>query len=283
MKIVISTNINYEKPIAKLFRQISRSGYDKINSEIIVVISGYKENLPPRRRKLDDFFPSVYNINCTVICTTFNSWEYTAYHMLYIHSNHPLVISDRYLLIMDTCELLPTFNDKMNKIRAMKFPEEHKAWIYSVKGLRVSNIHLFSKEVVDNYQNNFGRAVSKSEGIVVESEHCCLPAEYHKHKVCNIRFFGQVFYDKIERKKIGKPEKIYGTGRRTCFAYECFGIKKWILLWKEGDMTNNITDIEIPKHDLTCKRLEQSEKHKLINSIANETIKIIIANKKTKQ
>ena len=219
---------------------MKNKGYNNFEHQVILVISGAERNTQPEMGYVHHFFQDVPDdIKCCIILAQLDSWEYTSYHMLYVHRDHPLVDSDKYFLLMDSCTVDVTFCDKMKRFENYEPFPKHIPWIYGCNNLRTSNTYVFNKAVVLNYKDNFGTAVTKHKGINVEAGFC---VNVDGKMVCGVKGFGR-FLTHGPRWKL-PPKDIYGTGSpRSPHWYPCFGIKKWILLNRFGDFDENIEKI----------------------------------------
>lgn len=253
LKITINTNIKYGKSLSMLLWSMINKGY-KDFKDVIIVVSGYKEETKePFIGKIGEIFPEneLPDIECCIILTEMENWEYTAYHMLYVYREHPLVKSERYISLMDTCIVDKTFAGKINKLKEFVPENAGGAWIYGCKGIRVSNMYLFSREVVLNYKNNFETLVNKVDAVLMESGGC---VENNGVEVCGIHNFGE-FFDCGHHKRRLAAVDIYDTGYpRTPFFFEFLGVTKYIMLMWHGDMIGKLEKIDLPESERIKER-----------------------------
>lgn len=229
MKIIINSHAGYEKPLNLLFNSMIDAGFTDFADEVILVVGGAKKNRGPKRRDISKIFPTLPSIICTVILTRMNNFEYTGFHMLHVHRDHVLVRSTRYLFLMDTCTVGRFFMKKYKRCKEYVPLIEEPNWIHSVSNRYVSNICLFSRNVVLLYGDNFKKQLTKEEAIKVEGG----------RKVRGVKplwAFGHRLHSSSRRSRKHKRD-IYGTGEiRTGFWYPIFGVIKWVFLGGKGDV-----------------------------------------------
>lgn len=223
MKIIINSHVKYEKPLYVLLESMVANKFNDWG-KIILVVGGCDEDKEPCKLNVRHLFSKCPDIELPIIQTTFDNWEYTGYHMLYVYRENPLVKSDKYLFLMDTCTVNLKFPSTINKLEAFIPPNAKSNWVYGCQGDRASNIYLFSREVVLSYKENFGTKFTKWEAVQLEGNKSLIIKD---HKVSGVRSFGTMF-TAPERKQI-RLQDIYDTGYpRRCMLYRCFNIIKWV-------------------------------------------------------
>jgi len=229
MKIIINSHAGYEKPLNLLFNSMIDAGFTDFADEVVLIVGGAKKNRGPKRRDISKIFPTLPSIVCPVITTKMNNFEYTGFHMLYVHRDNRLVKSDRYLFLMDTCTVGRFFMKKYNRCKNYVPLIESPNWIHSVSNRFVSNICLFSRKVVLSYGDNFKKKLSKEEAVSVEGGR-------QVKGVKPLWAFGHRLHSNVRRTRRHKKD-IYGTGViRTGFWYPEFGVIKWVFLAGKGDV-----------------------------------------------
>lgn len=217
--------------------------FKDFQSDVILVVGGCDQDIEPTIMDVREIFPEAPSVRCCVIQTKFDNWEYTGFHMLHIYKDHPLVFSDRYLTIHDTCTVGADFVTKYNNCKVWQPPEPNKkAWIFSVQGIKVSrlsNIYLFSRRVVLNYNDNFKTKLTKGEAVDVEGRKTIKGVRPLIH-------FGESFGAPTPR-QIFMPKDIYDTGYpRLPHWFPVFGVTKWVLLHWYGDFTEQEIKLNFP-------------------------------------
>lgn len=222
--------------------------FKDFESDVILIVGGCEKNIVPTLMNIKEVFPEAPSIQCIIIQTTVDNWEYTGFHMLHIYRDHPLVFDDRYLTIHDTCTVVPDFVHRYELCKTWKPSlkgrnKNPEAWIYSVTGIkhrRLSNIYLFSREVVLNYKDNFKTKLTKGEAVDVEGRRV-------RKGVRPLLHFGVPFNSGVPRQVLPARD-VYDTGyNRLPHYYPVFGIVKWILLHFYGDFTEPNIKLNFPK------------------------------------
>jgi len=250
MKIVINSNVRYKKPLAVLLQSIYDSGFQAFEN-IIIVMSQSAKNTPPMRVNAQEFIPDAPNIEICLIEITMNSFDFTGFHSLYIYSEHPLIKTDYYLYLLDTCTVDLTFAEKYNNIitenkiiQIMTTYKEidiisyhHPIYTRIVSyDFPQSSIFMFDKYVILNYQNNFSIPLTKREGLSIEDGK---PIIKRGRVIKPLKSFGQ--FTSLGQRIRTETKDIYNTKYpRTGFYYPRFGITKWILLGQNGDFTGKV-------------------------------------------
>lgn len=233
MKIVINSNVHYRKPVSVLIKSMTDIGFQHFES-IILVVSQSAADVPPRKVQLREIVPEAPDVEICVIEMTMNNFDYAGYHALHLYKDDPLVAAPAYLYIMDTCTVAQDFSDKYAALQVDKdvvttCPAPH------------SNICAFGCDVVTNYGDNFGTPLTKDEAVAVEFER---PVIKDGKVISGILSFGK-FVKAGDRIGIENLD-IYGTGHlRHRALYDFFGINKWILMFRTGDMTGYVTALAV--------------------------------------
>lgn len=247
LKITINTNVAYGKQLSILIRSMHDSGYNDFRN-LIIVVSGSSQDKEPYIGSIKEIFPDYEfpNIECCIVLAKMENFEYTAYHMLYVYREHDLVISKRYISLMDTCIVDHTFKDKIKYLSNFTPKGAKGAWLYGCKGYRVSNLFLFSRDVVLNYKNNFETLVDKVTAVYLEGGSC---ESVKEKEICGLHNFGEFFDTGGHRRRLA-AEDIYGTGiPRTPYYFNFLGLKKYVMLMWQGDIKGDLERIDLPLHE----------------------------------
>ena len=232
MKIIINSHVKYKKARDVLFETLKKTGFsDKKN--IIVVCSGSKE----------DKDPYIHDDGYIMIESKLNNFDYNGYHMLYLYQNHPLIVDNFYLYLLDTVTFDISFNQTYKKIQKILKTVPLNT-VFIPKSFH-SNICLFGSQVINEYKTNFALPLNKEEAIYLE-----LHKSYMKDNtiIYNISNYGNkhIISDRIEIEYPLSSQNgidIYKNGNpRRGFYYPFFSIYKWILWGFNGDFTENKVD-----------------------------------------
>jgi hypothetical protein len=230
MKLVINSNVNYEKPLRKLFLSLRGAGFRDYKN--IIVVRGQSESdEEPKKVKISKVVKLGIRDELTLINMRLNNFDYTGYHALNVYKEHPLVSSDWYMYILDTVTVNSLFVSFINS--ACPDPDE-----LMITMRPHSNICAFGSEVIKNYGNNFGTPLTKDEAIRLEFDS---PIEKN---VASISRFGRITQMNT-RYLVGEAD-IYGTGHpRKNLYYPDFGLSKWIFWGRTGDILGDVQENKV--------------------------------------
>lgn len=205
--------------------------------KIILVVGGCDKDQEARKLDIQNLFPEAPQLNLSVIETAFDNWEYTGYHMLYVHRESPLVKSDKYLFLMDTCTVGPRFPGVIKELENFVPKRAKQRWIHGQRGRKTSNIYLFSREVVLAYKDNFGVKVNKGQAVQLEG---VKTLTVRGRRIGGIRAFGDMY--PAARGRVSRGFKdVYKTGYpRKGYWYPRFALTKWIFWCNSGDITGKL-------------------------------------------
>jgi hypothetical protein len=227
MKIIINSNINYKKALYVNLKSLLSTGFDRFN-DIVLVISQSTHDEGPKKININKFISDTPSFEICVIQMKMNNFDYCGYHALNIYKNDDLVYDNSYLYILDTC----TYdNDFLNKYLKLNIKKSTVVTCYHPH----SNICAFDKDVVDSYGDNFRVPLTKREAIHLE----CGELIKNEKLIRGITSFGT--FESIGPRIMMENLDIYDTGHARVRAhYPYFGVNKWILWAKNGDMTGNV-------------------------------------------
>lgn len=230
IKLVINSHIDYVYPRQVLLDSLNLAQFDF--SEIILVLSGATTNNI-----------SVCN-NITTIYSIKNNYDYNGFDVLYDYKDHNLVLNSFYLYIHDTTTVDRNFTDKIKTLETFLGNKSTDIVLIS-KGFH-SNICLFGCDVIQNYKNNFSQfTLTKKQAVELEIEGKIIKED---KTMFGIKHFGNTTFLQ-ERQVSSNISDIYNTGfPRHCFFYRDFGIYKWVLWGKDGDILHqNVVPINYGK------------------------------------
>jgi len=237
MKIVINSNTHYTKQLATLIKSMIDVGFRRFEA-LVVVVSQSPVDVPPRKIQLREILPEAPAAEICIIEMAMNSFDYTGYHALHLYKNDPLVAAPCYLYLMDTCTVTPEFNNAYATLRV----EKHEVTTCEPPH---SNICAFGADVVTSYADNFGAPLTKDEAVAVEFETAVVK---DGKEITGILQFGW-FVRSGDRVGMDNAD-IYGTGHlRHRARYPQFGVDKWIFMFKTGDVTGAISDLDLAAHN----------------------------------
>lgn len=231
MKLVINSNINYKTPLSKLFQSLMDSHFKRF-SDVVVVVGQCENDEEPKSAKISEITNLDSAEEITLIRVRLNNFDYTGYHALHLHAHHPLVKTDWYMYMLDTATVSDpkTFVNFIDS--TMIGPDQILVPIHPH-----SNICAFGHKVIVNYGSNFGTELTKDEAIRLEFN---APIE---KDVKSIVSFGSIIL--LPPRQLMGEDDVYGTGHpRVGFNYDHFGLTKWILWGRTGDLTGNLAKNE---------------------------------------
>jgi hypothetical protein len=227
VKLVVNSNINYRKPLGALFDSLLEIGFEKFE-EVVVVVGGHLD-LPPRMESVSAISDCGSDAKVVVVGMKINNYDYTGYHALNMYINDPMLSSDGYFYSLDTVTFEQSF---VPFFRSLSLGGDE----LRITGRPHSNICAFGPKVVQNYGENFGITLDKDEAIRLEYE-----MEIPGKTIKGISSFGELKKCRT-RIPVGEAD-IYGTGiPRKGFLYPDFGMIKWILWGKNGDIVGDLND-----------------------------------------
>lgn len=228
MKIVINSNIHYKKPISILLKSLFDSGFS--NFDDVIIVRSQSVDKEPCRVCAKEVCPELPDhVNVVLIEMEMNNFDYNAYHALNLYKDNFLIKDDSYLYVLDTSTFDADFGEKYKNIRVgpstvLTYNTPH------------SNICAFGRKVIDNYGDNFSVPLLKSEAIGLEFGRHLFKQE---KEIRPITFFGE--FKSLGGRLMMETFDIYQTSHpRVKAYYPYFGISKWILWGRNGDITGNV-------------------------------------------
>lgn len=229
-KIVVNTHSLYTQVLQKLFKSFKKIKHFPWY-RVIIVIGGSDKNSIYQGKNTE-----------TIITTTDNAYDYHGLNQLYRYIDHPLVSATSYMYMHDTCIVLTNFIQKIDSFHIRKNE------IITVNSYLNANIMLFEKNVIHNYNTHFQGHMTKRQA--------CLYEHAEIFKFGNYRPSG-------DRIKMADAYVYTKDSKRTPFFYPCFGIVKFVLMKKYGDITGNSkpTDFKPSLHENIDIMLNHMRKH----------------------
>jgi len=260
LKLIINSHVKYGIPLCVAIESLVTVNFTRFR-DVVVVIGGSDTiaAMPLETKRLVD---DMMSIGIFVIPTPKGNGDVTALTTLYDYRQDARVKADSYLYTSDTIKFIDTFPAKFDKLASSVGPAEIRAY-YAPD----SFVTHFGNEVVGRYGRNFDTHLNKSEGL-------CLEQRYRVRGVTplvsgrsssfadkvtllgsrtqgNIDSNGKLHYRRTYREmfrpSLSFGEDVYRTNlQRTSACYRFFGICKYILWGRSGDIDGHIQLNEIP-------------------------------------
>jgi hypothetical protein len=149
---------------------------------------------------------------------------------------HPLVVAESYLYLLDTSAAEPDF---LACVRALRVRWNELL----ISPAPASNVCAFGRGLLDKFGDNFRIPVSKAEAIAVEHDEDTAPMRSIAH------FADQILY--AEARRFRGTKDVYGTGkRRWVYHYPTFGVCKHIYMRLERASMDEPSDVsQITQHE----------------------------------
>lgn len=213
MKLVINSNVYYNFPATCLLNSLKRNNFGRMN-DIILVISESTDDVPVSK-KID-----MLNCSITIVKTKDNMFDWSGFNILHEYKEHPLIASDSYFYLLDSSTVGPNFQKRFEYYEKLL---SNSRFIMAPQRPN-SNICVFGKQIIDEYQNNFnGMKISKKDAIALELHNIFIKDRLVK----NIFEYGK-FYETKNREFMGYND-IYKTNvPRAVFYYPDFDVYKYI-------------------------------------------------------
>lgn len=288
LRIVINTHIAYAKPLSVLFGSLGAASFSSWEAVVLVVGGALVDSAAPERRALLPLLrelcgavpPSLLGGAATVATEVTLIWARLAnfdYHGLSALSRHhrdPLLAATHFLYLLDTSTVAPRFVasfDALREERKRHDPEGEQ--ILTTLPLPSSNICVVGARVVARLGANFDVPLTKMQALILEhGTPVCVVAppaggdaaapDHAPDAACAgngtaagatattvqpLVAFGEVEYAGM-REDDGEDD-IYGTGwPRRRWSIASFGVTKHVLMWAEGDILSNGTNVRrIPR------------------------------------
>lgn len=218
-KVIINSHVEYSKPLRFLLSSVLDSDFLEWYSllDIIVVVGG--DASYPQGGEVGEEWVEELGGKCVFVRAPQDSHDFHGLNCLHTHFSHPLVEADTFFYVLDTSVFQTDFGSKLSSL------DVGETGILTCP-LPNSSLLLFGKGVVKAYGERFGANMTKQEALRLELEGQFLS-------------FGDVTF--LEQRVLTRKVDIYGTGHpRHEFHYPSFGVKKYVLWGKNGDMTGNV-------------------------------------------
>lgn len=216
-KIVISSHFLYKTPLKVLLDSMK----NKVSSNQVIIVIADVNILEPR----------IYQQDYIYIETNINGYEYTAFDMIKTFINHPLVKSEYYFFLHDTCKVGESFPSSILNMKCN--PGQ-----IVMNNIRNCNIVYLHKEVINNMKFLYGN-LNKQQACALEGKNTKTQhlKSYKIRKIWqyaeNVKYIGN-------REDIGIID-IYKTGYPRDIAYfREFDIYKYLLDKHNGDILGKV-------------------------------------------
>jgi len=232
MKIIINSNVSYKLPLKILFESLLKSDIKNM-SDVIVVLAESDNNAAPRLTQIKSLVELESTVEVVVIESTRRNYDYCGFDVLYKYYGHSLIDSNEYLYLHDTTTVDVDFYSKISKFENLQedvivFPPSPN-----------SNIIIFQKNIVTKYKDNFSVDLNKYQAV-------CLEASQEGVNVndkwsFNVSKFGVT--QSVQTRNLMGNLDIYNTGHsRAILHYDDFGVNKYILYNRDGDLKGKLSD-----------------------------------------
>lgn len=231
VKLVINSNKKYQMPLKILLDSMRAIRFANF-SDVIVVVGGADSD-------------RIYTDNDMVyIETPFENYDLTGLSMLWHYRQHPYVLANVYLYLLDTSTVGAGFPEKFRSLGNVEQQE------YRAVNRPASNICAFGRGVLEKFKTNFDEQLSKDEGLQFEFGQS-------PKGVKQIEAFAQKVTELRPRVDHGEPVDIYQTGHpRRVYWYPDFDILKYIFIGGNGDVTGTISQLKC------CPLLQALKQHR---------------------
>lgn len=221
IKLVINSDARYSKALEKLFQSLEGVNFERWQDVIVVRGSSpFKAVYHPNT--------SYGDLGVTYVDLTWMNYDFHGFAALHSERRNRCVWAHVYFYIHDTCTAGPKFPqvfDSMLKVASNEivYPGQYQ-----------SNICAFGRGLVQVYKGLYEKIMTKRDGITVESGWCW-------GHVCPMFMYAAKVTIVKARITTGRKVDLYNTGvNRTETYYEDFGLYKYLLVNKQGDLTGNL-------------------------------------------
>jgi len=153
-RLVINSHVEYGKALDRLLASLKEHSFPL--KDCVVIRGG----------ALKEKGPHIGSDGVTFVDLALNSFDLNALAGLSRYKNHSLVCADMYFLIHDSAQIGPCFPQAFKEIKVS--PTEVITPGFSF----FSNQCVFGRSVVDNFGDDFEKAVGKVDALVIEGGQC---------------------------------------------------------------------------------------------------------------
>ena len=246
MRLVVNSHVAYARPLEVLFDSLRAARLDPIVLPVIVVIGGAASSRSA--------FGRLHGIpNVLQLWTTSSNYDYTALDVLFTHRNDPRVRARGYMYLHDTTTVTTGFTQAM---RNYTFFDPLVMYMPAPPN---SNICAFGSGVVSAIKDQFRLNGTMDKAAAIQLElgsspkrvDWMLPVNGSRHGLVRpLASFGHVTWLPPRRCLNGTVDP-YETGvRRNQFAYDSFGVIKYISVWGGSDGESGT--LAPPPHQGSC-------------------------------
>jgi len=185
---------------------------------VLIVIGGSKAEIGPRNAPGKWGSAGVAHINVTQ-----NAYDFNGLSALYRYRDHPRVSAHAYLYVHDTVLFRSDFVQRFDELAHIIDKDEVRS-----PPLPCSNIFAMGHGVVERYTSNFDRSFTKLEGLYIEWGTSPLAR--------NINAFAKNVTQLRKRERLGYTDPYHTGFQRITYLYRDFGLVKFVLGGKHGDI-----------------------------------------------
>lgn len=233
MKIIINTTESYKKPFSLLMKSIIDSGFTEFDN-LIISYAEAESNVAPVIESLGNLIDSdiPYDYDVVVVKSVLKNYDYAGYNALWLHRKNPLIKADSYFYLLDTTTVESNFFKKINSFKVKP------GQIITVPTPN-ANIVIFHNNIIDLYRDSYNRNLTKTQAVDLE---CARIINIDGKSITGLLFYADI---RIIKPRVMKGvTDIYNTGhKRLAFYYPDFGVYKYVLWDRDGDIKNNLVYI----------------------------------------
>lgn len=260
MKILINSNVKYRKALTVLIESMLKAGFKNFNDIILVQSEAEVDSEPmlvnlfslvdieitgkPWYKTRSPYLST--NNQIVLVKIKNNGFDYGGFSVLNKFKDHALIKSDYYFYTHDTTEFESNFQEKLSLIQN-KMVENRVELITSDPVYDTCNIIFFSSTFIERYGTIYNRSFTKLQAVQMEY----FPSVENLDGVVNIDGinYRSIYFYTDNRLAVKGKRYVYDIDRynlgvkRSSYYFEDFGVYKFILDARYGDMHNNVKHI----------------------------------------
>lgn len=223
IKLIVNSDVRYSTALDTLLQSLEHASFLRW-PDVIVMRGSASEDSEPY--KPDTMFGK---LGVTYVDLKLSSRDLHGFSGLYHHRNDPDVKAKVYMYIHDTVKANSSFPSLFDSMGSVGTDEvRHPPFPFS-------NICVFGSGVVENYSLQFDKVVSKAGGIQIEFGGRADGVESVAH-------FAKTDTVTEDRQQIGQEDPYHTGFLREALYYPAFGLTKYLLYNREGDLLGKVTD-----------------------------------------
>jgi len=223
IKLIVNSDVRYSIALETLLQSLEDVSFLRWPDVIVMRGSACEDSEPYKPNTMFG------KRGVTYVDLKLSSRDLHGFSGLYHHRNDPLVKAKVYMYIHDTVKANSTFPSMFDSMASIG-PDEvrHPPFPFS-------NICAFGSGVVESYGVQFDKAVTKAAGIQIEFGG-------GSDGVQNVVHFGKTDVVVEDRQQIGQEDPYHTGLLRQALYYPAFGLTKYLLYNREGDLLGHVTD-----------------------------------------